>query len=152
MLAMIGWLRPKQTPIWLVLTALVLILAVAAVQIFITIGEQREKRVAAFSGTLRGRRVILSGQTKVFPKLEIDDSGAVLMYSGPQGAPQFRIFEDTSLEIWLEDGKLRVSSQIRDRAGRLVAELRANEWTVKPERIWDRNYSNDVLEAVKAVP
>jgi hypothetical protein len=148
LLAIIGWLKPARTPIWLVPTALVLILAVALVQVFITLGEQREKRAAAFTGTLRGRKIVLSGQAKVFPKLEIGDSGAILMYAGPQGAPLLRIFEDTSLEIWLEDGKLKVSTQIRDKVGRLVAELRANEWTVKPERVWDRNYSDDALEVV----
>lgn len=39
-----------------------------------------------------------------------------------------------------------MSLVIRDRSGRLVAEIVNNEWKVNPQNAWDRNYSADALE------
>jgi hypothetical protein len=49
------------------------------------------------------------------------------------------------LTIHLIDGRLLVSTQIRDETGSLIAEMKDNEWKQGPA-IFDRNYTRDVLE------
>ena len=49
------------------------------------------------------------------------------------------------------DGKLMVSTMIRDSSGNVLAELRRNEWKVAPPpKTWDRNYTDNALEVVNA--
>jgi len=54
---------------------------------------------------------------------------------------------DPLLSIALENGKLVVSTQVRDENGNIVAEMSQNEWKHQPEpAILDRNYTQDALE------
>jgi hypothetical protein len=49
------------------------------------------------------------------------------------------------------DGKLMVSTMIRDSSGSVLTELRRNEWKVAPPpKTWDRNYADNALEVVNA--
>jgi len=49
------------------------------------------------------------------------------------------------------DGKLMVSTMVRDSSGSVLAELRRNEWKVAPPpKTWDRNYTDNALEVVNA--
>lgn len=109
---------------------------------------QREKEARqAYVGRLKTEeKVILSSQEKVHPKLEFGDSGAMFPYAGPRGSPLFKIAEDNNITIELEDGEVRVSAKIRDRNGRMIAEIVKNEWKINPGNSWDRNCSNNALE------
>lgn len=79
--------------------------------------------------------------------IEIGDSGARLIYSGPQGSPFMTFAENYHLKIDLIDGELKVSTQIRNRKGEMVAELVENEWKVAlPPKTWDRNYNKNTIE------
>jgi hypothetical protein len=78
--------------------------------------------------------------------VEFGDSGAILRYTGPQGSPLFTFAEDTRLTIVSENGKVKVTVTIRDKTGRVVAELIKNAWKVNPQNSWDRNYTDDALE------
>jgi len=51
------------------------------------------------------------------------------------------------LSIRLADGRLLVTTQIRDDRGELIAEMKDNEWKHQPQpEIFDRNYTPDALE------
>lgn len=112
------------------------------------IQNEKEAR-AAYAGTLhpKNRAVLVSGREGAWPKvLEIGDSGTLLRFEGPEGAPLLQIGRETSLTIVREDGEVKVSTTVRDKAGVVLAELVKNEWRVNPARTWDRNYSADALE------
>jgi hypothetical protein len=65
------------------------------------------------------------------------------------GLPIFIFFTTSNLLIELIEGQLKVSTQIRDRDGDIVAELTRNEWRIA-SRAFDRNYSKDALEVKNA--
>jgi hypothetical protein len=60
------------------------------------------------------------------------------------------VFDDGKtplLAIRLIDGRLLVSTQIRDDTGGLIAEMKDNEWKHQEAPVvFDRNYTRDVLE------
>jgi hypothetical protein len=46
-------------------------------------------------------------------------------------------------------GMVKVSTQIKDQRGYLIAELVRNEWkAAPPPQTWDKNYSQDSLEVI----
>lgn len=54
---------------------------------------------------------------------------------------------DPLLSIRLQNGKLLITTRVRDTSGGLLAEMNDNEWKLQPQpAIFDRNYSQDVLE------
>jgi hypothetical protein len=54
---------------------------------------------------------------------------------------------DPLLSIRILNGKLLVTTRVRDASGGLIAEMKDNEWKLQPQpAIFDRNYSQDVLE------
>ena len=130
LLALLGWLKPTLTPAWVTATTVILLVTSAVIQIRIARSERRAKASSAQKGVL----------------LEIGDSGAIFAFSGPQGQPLFKLFDDSHLTVELEDGQLRVSTVIRDQTGKVVAELVKNEWKVNSGTAYDRNYSKDALE------
>jgi len=109
---------------------------------------QREKAAKqAYVGRLETeQKVILSADQQLYPKLEFGDSGSILVYTGPRGAPLFKIAEDNDITIEVEGGQVKVSTKIRDRNGQVIAEIMKNEWKVNPNNSWDRNYSKNALE------
>jgi len=109
--------------------------------------EHDKRAHDAYSGHIKPKRsLIFSAAEKVFPKIEFGDSGAILIFAGPEGSPLFKFAEDTELTIVNEDNQVKVSTVVRDRTGRIVAELRKNEWKVNPNNSWDRNYTSNTLE------
>jgi hypothetical protein len=109
---------------------------------------QREKEAEqAFVGRLQTeQRIILSANQKLYPKLEFGDSGSILVYTGPEGSPLFKIAEDNNLTIELEDRQVKITTRIRDRNGQIAADILKNEWKINPNNSWDRNYSKNALE------
>jgi hypothetical protein len=112
--------------------------------------EQKEKEDAAkraYSGVLEvNNETLLDADKKIYPQLELGDSGSILKFTEEQGTPLFKIAEDNDIIIETEGENTKVSCKIRDREGRIVAEIIKNEWKVNPEKSWDRNYSNNALE------
>lgn len=113
-------------------------------------GKKIEKEAdakAAYSGTLKATtQVLLAAEQHVWPQLEFGDSGAILKYTGPAGSPLFKFGEDSNLTVLSRNGQLKVSVAIRDKTGRLIAEILENDWKIKPNNSWDRNYSSDAVE------
>jgi hypothetical protein len=79
--------------------------------------------------------------------MEFGDSGAQLVWGGPQNVAMMRIVGDSELKIETVRGQVKVSTQIRDTNGNPVAGLRRNEWQVSPHS-WDRNYTKDAAEVI----
>src|SRR6185437_2799491 len=59
-------------------------------------------------------------------------------------------FGASRLVLEIIDGKLEVSTTIRDKNGNLIAELSKNEWKTSPDKAWDRNYTANALEVRNA--
>lgn len=138
-------------PSVLALTLSVLLIIATFVQLWLIRADLRDRLIAAYSGVLE------TNSTKgAMPKLEIGDSGAILMWAGPQGQPMISIFSDCHVTIEVRQnritgrGRLLVSTQVRDAQGHLVAELNRNQWQVNPAASFDRNYRRDALEVKDA--
>lgn len=147
LIAIIGLLKPDKVPPSLT-TILVGLFAVSAIiQVLIERRQAREDARSKYSGVLEHKsKILLSPRKKALPKLEFGDSGSVLVWGGPEGEPIFKIFEDNSLTISIENGQVKVSTLIRSQDGSVIAELVNNEWKVNPRKSFDRNYSRDALE------
>lgn len=110
------------------------------------IDRDKEMRTA-FSGELKAKeQILISAKDHVWPKVEFGDSGAIFLFAGPQNSPLITFSEDTKLTIIREEERVKVSLTIRDKSGRIVAELLKNEWKVNQQNSWDRNYTSDALE------
>jgi hypothetical protein len=113
--------------------------------------DAQSKARAAQTGLLQAQRKptetpILDPTKGVYPILELGDSGAKFLFTGPQGTPIFKFAGDNHITVVREDGEVKVSATIRDKSGDVVAELVKNEWKVNPRNSWDRNYTTDALE------
>jgi hypothetical protein len=112
------------------------------------IGDIINQAAPAYSGKIEAEKIADHLLGKNIPRaIEIGDSGARLIFNGPQGAPFFKFAENYDLKIDLIDGQLKVSTQIRNKKGEMVAELVENEWKVAvPPKTWDRNYNKNTIE------
>lgn len=74
-----------------------------------------------------------------------------LKFDNPGLTTAINFFNASKLTLEEVDGRLMVSTQIRDQSGDVVAELTRNEWKVSaPPKTWDRNYNSDSLEVKNA--
>jgi len=110
-------------------------------------GAQEKEAKPTYAGRLQPeKKIILSGKDNIHPELEIGDSGAVLVWSGPQGIPMLKVAEDNEIKIESIKGQIQISTRILDRNGQMIAEIVENKWKVKPQNSWARNYSKNSLE------
>jgi hypothetical protein len=80
--------------------------------------------------------------------IEIGDSGTKFFWGGKEGSPMFN-FYGSDIIVEAIGNSTKITTQIKDDNGDLVAEIIRNEWKVAPPpKTWDRNYSNDVLEVI----
>ncbi len=102
-------------------------------------------------GTLKPVGEVLLSGGKANRTMEFGDSGAKIMFGGPDGGPLFRFFERSEILLESVGGRLMVSSQLFDDDGKLAAELSRNDWKVAPPpKTWDRNYTDNALEVKNA--
>lgn len=145
-IALVTWFI-KAVPLRFKIVITVLILITLIGQAFIIRSEHQRQQAAKYSGVLRGPALtILSPIKDIYPKLKLGDSNTFLSWQGPQGQPLLSMFEDNELVIWIEKGRLKVSTQIRDPHGELVAEIIGNEWRLRRDNLWERNYDKNALE------
>lgn len=146
-IALITGLIIKDIPReWKVVIATLIIITVVG-QVFAIRAEQQRQQIAKYSGILEGPALtLLSPRQDIYPKLKLGNSSALFIWQGSQGQPILRMFEDNELIIWIEDGRLKVSTQIRDCHGDLIAEIIGNEWRLRKDNLWDRNYDKNALE------
>lgn len=79
-------------------------------------------------------------------QLEIGNSGIVFSIGGLEGKPFLRFWNDSNLLIEEVNEVVVVSTDIRDAAGKLIAEVIRNEWKTRPSLLWDRNFDKNKLE------
>jgi len=79
------------------------------------------------------------------PSFEIGDSGAIFRWGGPQGEPILKLWDDSHIIVENIKGVIKVTTEIRDRNGNLVATIYRNEWKSSLSA-WDRNYNDDTFE------
>jgi len=128
---------------------IVLALLVLTAQVFVIRAQREEKQVSRYAGVLEGKPItVLSAGQQVYPRLQLGNSKSILVWQGPKGEPIMKVFEDTDLTIWIENDALKISTKIRNKKGEMVAELIGNEWKAKPEKMWDRNYTDNALEVI----
>jgi hypothetical protein len=97
-----------------------------------------DKQINATSG-------VISAATQRTPMSISIGSAEFVMFS--HDGMLFRDNEGPLLSVRLTNGRLLVTTQIRDASGALLAEMKDNEWKHLPQpAIFDRNYTMDVLE------
>jgi hypothetical protein len=137
----------RQTPVWLTILLIILILCSAVPGFLVLRAEERDRMASRYSGVLRDSiPTVLSTRQGVYPKLKLGDSETFFVWTGPQGKPLLQLFENSDLTIWIDNGDLKLSTKIRNKSGDLVAEIIGNEWKLKEEKLWDRNYNANALE------
>jgi hypothetical protein len=113
----------------------------------------RPEAVPTHTGTLTPQSTLLfspdGGGT--IPKIQIGQSGVFIVgEANPYGSQLFPALRHSQFRIELIDGKMKVSTQVKDSDGNLIAEIIRNEWKTSPIGTWDRNYSDDALEVKDA--
>jgi len=145
-IALVTWFI-EAVPLRFKIGITVLILITLIGQAFTIRSEHQRQQAAKQSGVLRGPALtILSPIKNIYPKLKLGDSNTFLSWQGPQGQALLSVFEDNELVISIEKGRLKLSTQIRDTHGELVAEIIGNEWKLREENLWERNYDKNALE------
>ena len=148
-IAIIGILRTKdRSKIKILLIIIFLLLFIA--QVLAYRDQVKQNQTLKNAGTLRGATVtLLSASQNIYPRLKLGNSAAFFTFDSP-GKSSFSDFfqfaKDLTLKIWAENGQMKLSTKIRDKNGNLIAEIIANEWVIKPEAAWDRNYTSNALE------
>lgn len=137
-----GWLNPslRQSATFIIYSL------IFGVFLVILASWAKPESVPLNFGKLTAKRPILLWSTRE-PRtaMEIGNSGATIIYTGPEGQPLFSFFEKSQLIIEILKGKVLVSTQIFNEDNHLIAELIRNKWKVSPTA-WDRNYTDDALE------
>ncbi|WP_315716481.1 MULTISPECIES: hypothetical protein [unclassified Bradyrhizobium] len=120
----------------------------------------RPDAVPSYAGVLVPKSELLFSATNggKTPLIQIGTSGVVLAPKGfgqgtydemekdPNGAFLLPALKASQFTVESVGGKIKVSTQIGDADGNVIAEIVRNEWKVSPGRAWDRNYSDDALE------
>lgn len=146
LVVLITWLI-EDIPLNLKVPTTILILIAVIGQVFTIRADRQRQQIAKYSGILESPTLTLLSPTQdIYPKLKLGNSSTFFSWHGSQGQPIFRMFEDNKLVIWIEDGQLKVSTQIRDSHGELIAEIIGDEWRLRKDNLWDRNYNKNALE------
>jgi hypothetical protein len=134
----------KRWKKWLVwLTILLIILSATFKIIDIRVKENQER----YCGRLKNSsKILLSGKDGIFPKLKLGNSKTFFVWQGPSGEAMLKFLGINDLIIEAENGKLKISTKIRDKNGQIITEIANNEWKLKKEILWDRNYNDTALE------
>jgi hypothetical protein len=109
----------------------------------------RPDLITTYSGVLTPQATLLFSPQGggAITKIEIGQSGTFIRVGNDRNLNLLPLLRATQFRVENVGGKIKVSSQIFDREGHLIAELVRNEWKVAlPPRTWDRNYTDDALE------
>jgi hypothetical protein len=92
------------------------------------------------------RREVLLDASKASLKIEVGDSNTFFTAGTPIRQPWFQMFRDNQLTIERINGQVVISTAVRDSSGAIVAEVIRNQWKVRPELLWDKNFNRNALE------
>ncbi len=99
----------------------------------------------ATTGTLTAVTLFSANNDPYSAKFDVCDAGPLFVWDGPKGQPFFEVFGASNLVVERINGAVAVSTGVKDKFGKLIAEIRRNEWTVAPS-LWDKNFNQDSLE------
>lgn len=138
-----------------------LVFGVIAAILGIFIWQFQSKLNQPFAGVLIPNSKTSFVDNKILPAMQIADNGLIFRWENVRiqdldlTRPRLEMstrdvflsyLKKASLNIFLEKGALKVSVPIKDRNGKLVAEIINNEWKVSKISAWDRNFNQDSLE------
>ena len=144
-----NWLLTKhrKKPIFVIIIAMLAIPVVAI--IYEGYQKVRKERFdERYFGKSSGRLESQSKGNVIVPKFRF--GGATFL--DPNRNRDFtcvrKILGYMPFEIWVESGKVRVNTKVKNKKGDIVAQLNANEWQINPDNIFDRNYNQNALEVI----
>lgn len=78
-----------------------------------------------------------------------EGDGVSWSWSGPKDEPLMNIWGDRVI-IRKVDGKIMLTTHVRDQDGKIVVDIDDNKWRVSPQSgiSWDKNYSENALEVM----
>jgi hypothetical protein len=110
------------------------------------------KTYAGYLYPRAGRIAILSIEKAIFPTVQFGDSGTLLTGASVSGIFK-KLLGDDNFNIYVENGQIKMSITIRDKSGKVFAEIIDNEWRTEPvpgPNTWDRNFNKDSIEVKDA--
>lgn len=140
--------KPVKVPKCLRYIMIVIAVILAAFEFVERINQTKQESIEKYSGVLKSESFLLvSSDPSTFPKLEIGDSGAFISKLGDKNIKFIsKLLEENNFKIEYENRQIKVSMTIRERGGKVVAEIVKNEWKLNRKELWDRNYSKNALE------
>jgi hypothetical protein len=117
----------------------ILIIANTIPQYYLIYQNDLEKKYSLYSGILRGDEQINYPIIKMGEVRFVSNSPELIWNIIPNMDP---------IIIWLQDGKLMLSTIIRDKNGDVISKIDSNQWTINPNLIFDRNFDKTAIEVV----
>jgi len=130
-----------ETSVLVVIALITCSISVVSFQINSLLNRIKREKHAQYAGRITGKERL------EYPAIKIGAS--TLVWTGKEGEPTIRIGNDPTV-IWLENGKLMISAMIRNEAGKITAKIDANQWTINPNLLFDRNFDDRAVEVVDA--
>ncbi|MFH1101385.1 MAG: hypothetical protein V1726_05050 [Methanobacteriota archaeon] len=126
----------------LLIILIIIAIITAGTQVWVEYDTQQKEKYTMNSGTISGETL---DKNVTYPCLSL--GGTNFIYEGPKGYSVLDIL-GINVTIWIENGKLKISTILRNENGEIVAELKANEWQVNPNLIFDRNFDDTAIEVI----
>jgi len=156
--ALIGVFTSKDLPKKIMIALLVLLCFHAAFSIYdgwrSKAEEAKTQAKQATSGALDGvtRSQIERGKRRIH--VGIGQSGTRFVFEINPKQKVFRPFQPIEalewIPLWLSiaGDRIKVTTDIRDAAGNIIAKLSENEWQINKNNTFDRNYTDHALEVI----
>ena len=129
---------------YIILLFLVLIFLV---NVDIVYQSYESEKMAKLSGKIDGK---LTNKNIVYPTVNF--GGAKFVLQGGSNVLPFSYKNgpliDDPLDVWIENGELKISTNIRDESRNIIATLDSNEWQVNRNNYFDRNYDKKAVEVI----
>ena len=130
-----------KMPLFIFIPLVVIAIALVAIQ-SVEYNQQR-KQIEFLSGTAELKPKKIADIS--YPQLMLGT--AKLEYTGTPGQAIFQVGLDP-VTVWGEDGRLKLSTVIRNEKGDVVARLDANVLRVVEGQMYDHNYDKTALEVI----
>jgi hypothetical protein len=126
--------------------AIIVFIAIFLLKVFQVFEDEKRRNQKLDFGILRPAETIIIGREKVPPFIRVGRSNFFLFTDGSSESNIQTFFKDNDLRITEYQGSLKISTDIRNKDGKVIAKVENNEWKIKPEKSFDFNYTNDALE------
>lgn len=136
-------LNPKFKLQRMAFNVLVCIAATLGAWNFVLHDEYRRQRSAETEGDL----IVPRSHNDFPPMIEFGgEGGGFIRYGGPGSSPALIFAYDAGLRVAKENGRVVISTPVRDREGHLIGEITNNHWKVYPPFCSDKNYDKNGIE------